>query len=142
MNSTQIGDISELKCVTAFLCKGWDVATPVGNHYPYDILVDRKSGLGFERVQVKTSRMTKDKSCVFFSTTRSVNKKRSESDKYVGQVDLICSYCPENEKIYLVDFKLIGKRTTFQIRIIPSKNGQKDKINNSEIFGLIFEYKV
>lgn len=55
-NSKSKGDISEAKCLTRFLEKGWRVYLPFGDNARCDMIVERSEGI-LEKVQVKTARM-------------------------------------------------------------------------------------
>lgn len=132
MNPTRIGDISEAKCLALFLAKDWEVSIPFGHGHAYDLVIDRKSGKGLERVQVKTARYNKKIEAVVIPLTRSVDKKRSQKDQYRGQADLIAAYCPKTQKVFVVELADCKALTAFQIRIAPTKNGQRTKLNLAE----------
>lgn len=51
LNPSQIGDITELKCQTFLIEKGWNVLIPIGNHQKYDLVIEKNNK--FYRIQVK-----------------------------------------------------------------------------------------
>ena len=72
MNSKQIGNITELETMLAFMKLGYNVLTPYGDCERYDFVVDVNGK--FIRVQSKTSRTTDDGASFGFSG-RSCNRK-------------------------------------------------------------------
>ena len=136
LNPTRIGDISEAMCLTKFLQKGWDVAVPFGHGHAYDLIVDRKLGNGLERVQVKTARWN-EKGFWVVPLTRSVDKSRSEKDRYEGQVELIAAYCQKHGKVFLFPFSACSAKFALQIRACDPLNNQKSGINYASDFELV-----
>jgi hypothetical protein len=51
LNPSQIGLITELKCQTFLIEKGWNVLIPTGNHQKYDLVIEKDNK--FYRIQCK-----------------------------------------------------------------------------------------
>lgn len=51
LNTSQIGQIVEQKCIVFFLERGYTVSIPVGNYAKYDILLEKENK--FYRIQCK-----------------------------------------------------------------------------------------
>lgn len=58
LNSSQIGLITELKCITYLLSKGFNVLLPQGNYTKYDLVIERNNK--FYRIQCKHAKPNKD----------------------------------------------------------------------------------
>ena len=72
MNSKQIGNITELEAMLAFMKMGYNVLTPYGDCERYDFVVDANGK--FLRIQSKTSN-TKDEGASFSFSGRSCHRK-------------------------------------------------------------------
>jgi len=51
LNPSQIGQVTELKCQTYLIEKGWNVLLPIGNYLKYDLVIEKNNK--FFRVQCK-----------------------------------------------------------------------------------------
>lgn len=124
MNTKSVGEKSEGMVLARFLQKGWVVLTPFGDNQRYDLVIDR--GNGFERVQVKTGSI--ENGCVIFNACSSTaHRKNGGRRDYRGQADFFASYCPTNEKIYLIGVSKVGRKQV-SLRIDPPKNKQTHSI--------------
>lgn len=45
MSTKRSGDISEQACILRALQLGWNVLRPVGDHLPYDLVLEKKNQL-------------------------------------------------------------------------------------------------
>lgn len=71
MNSKQVGNITELETMLAFIRLGYNVLTPYGDCERYDFVVDNKGT--FVKIQCKTSR-SDDNDASFRFSGRSTHK--------------------------------------------------------------------
>lgn len=121
LNSKQVGNITEIKCILAFLEQGYNVLTPYGDCERYDFVADIKGNL--VRIQVKTSKLAKRGNGFSFST-RSSNRQNGAilHHQYTKEeIDFFAtSY---QDKCYLVPVEECGAAKT--LRLDPPENGQR-----------------
>ena len=120
MNSKQIGNITELETMLAFLKLGYNVLSPYGDCERYDFVVDVKGK--FVRIQSKTSN-SDDKGASFSFSGRSCNRKEGKivHHQYTNEeIDYFATTF--NGKCYLIPVEECG--ATKRLRILPTKNGQ------------------
>ena len=120
MNSKQIGNITELECMLAFIKQGYNILTPYGDCERYDFVVDVNGK--FYKVQSKTS-SSDDNGASFKFNCRSCNrsegkiKHRSYNKEEIDYFSTVF-----NNKCYLVPVEECGSEK--RLRIEPAKNGQ------------------
>ena len=51
LNPSQVGQITELKCQTYLIEKGWNILIPIGNYQKYDLVIEKNGK--FYRIQCK-----------------------------------------------------------------------------------------
>jgi hypothetical protein len=114
MNSSIQGDIGEAYAAAKMLEKEWVVLKPIGDNRKYDLVIDR--GLGFEKVQVKSTQCVNG--CLIAATLTLHNTtKKSKAIQYtLDEVDLFCIYDRESRNLYLVDAKEYTEDDDFTIR--------------------------
>lgn len=114
-DTSQRGLISHTAILNRLVQLGFEVLLPWADHLGYDLayyvtkehcsfgfFVHRESHL--VRVQCKTGRLTKNGSCLEFSTVsvtanrRGVNLKKA----YAGKAEYFAVYLPDNGKVYMV----------------------------------------
>lgn len=100
-----IGNVNELKCITAFIELGYDVCIPYGDSSKYDFIVDVDNK--FWKIQCKSSRYCRrngvedqsafniDTICQTTNTKTTVRKQYSKED-----VDYFCTCF--NDKVYII----------------------------------------
>jgi hypothetical protein len=125
MNTKEKGDISVAVILSALLKARVPVLTPFGDKERYDLVIDLKGR--FKRIQCKTGQIRNG--CVLFRTySLSTCKGDSIARSYTAnEIDLFMIYCPENEKIYILDVNDVPTRICY-LRLEASKNGQKQNI--------------
>lgn len=124
METKRKGSISEYRIIIKFLELGCHVLQPIGDNNRYDLVVERIDG--FKRIQCKTASL---RNGVVNFRVSNVGKKNGFiiSKTYKNQIDYFAAYCPQNDKIYLVNIKDTGKREC-KLRITEPKNNQKKLI--------------
>lgn len=121
MNTKQIGNITELECMLAFVKAGYNVLTPYGDCERYDFVVDINGKL--YKMQSKTSKSDEEKAYFEFSCS-SCNRKdggivhhsytKDEIDFFVTIFD---------NQVYLIPVEECGGRSK-KMRLLPPKNNQ------------------
>ena len=120
MNSKQIGNITELETMLAFLKIGFNVLTPYGDCERYDFVVDANGK--FLRIQSKTSH-SDDNGASFSFSGRSCNRKDGKIVHHTYTNDEIDYFVTLFEgKCYLIPVDECGANK--RLRILPAKNGQ------------------
>lgn len=126
-NTKHIGNVTELKCLAAFLSEGYDVSIPYGDSAKYDFIADIDGKL--IRVQTKTSSPMDKKhpeiGIGFSCRSRNVKYKDSEIDYFTTFWENTCYLVPVNECS-------AGKKLRFK----KPKNGQKYNITYAEHYQL------
>lgn len=120
MNSKRIGNVTEVKCMLAFMELGFPVLTPYGDCEKYDFIVDINGK--FYRMQSKTA-SSEDNGASFKFSCRSSHRKEGHviNEKYSAEdIDYFITYY--GNQCYLIPVKECG--TDKRLRLQPTKNGQ------------------
>lgn len=128
MNTTEKGNLTELKIAVRLLEKGYVVLRSFGDGCRYDLAVDEKGK--FSRVQCKTGRLRKG---VIVFNTSSQYAWTKEKRHYHGQIEFFGVYCPQLDKCYLIPVEQAGKRHGC-VRVEPTKNSQSKGIRLAKDF--------
>ena len=125
-NSKTVGDVTEGQILAALLRFGKVVLVPFGDNQRYDFVVD-ENGL-FVRIQCKTGKLKRG--AVHFSTCSSYMHRNCGKKSYLGEVEFIGVYCPQNDECYMIP---IGDCPTreMSLRLEPSKNNQTKNTKNA-----------
>lgn len=120
LNSKQKGNLTELKCLTAFYELGYQCSIPYGENSRYDLIADINGKL--IRIQCKTSRQV-DEGVIEFScrscrSNTQSNLQRRYSNK---EIDYFATYW--NDKCYLIPISECS--ASKKLRFVPPKNGQR-----------------
>ena len=124
MDNITKGTLTELKCITYLIEKGYNVSVPQ-KPTRYDFILD--SGTMLSKVQVKTSHLTKTGEAIVFATeTRRQSRNGNVSHNYKDDgIDFFCTWY-ENE-CYLVPIADCGAHEKI-LRLLPTRNGQTKNI--------------
>ena len=125
LNTKQIGNLTELQCITALYGLGCDISIPFGNSQKYDLIMDYKGTL--YKVQVKHANEHENTHFTFNTRWQSHNTSGYKQNSYSKEdIDFFATYC--QGKVYLVPVEQCsGAEKT--IRFVPPKNGQTKGIN-------------
>lgn len=120
LSTKQKGNITELKCLTAFCEEGYTVSIPYGEDCKYDFIADIDGNL--IRVQCKTSRQDIDDGSIVFSCqSHGSNTKENKSAPYTKKdIDYYSTFF--NGACYLIPVS--DNMSSKRLRLKPSKNGQ------------------
>lgn len=123
------GDLGEGIVIAEALKRGYKVALPMGEDWPFDIIVQRHGKL--ERVQCKYTESDGEVVEV---------RCRSTSDwvryKYTAEdIDWIACYDKTSDRCYFIPASMLGEgRNCFKLRLKPPKNGQTKGIREAKDF--------
>ena len=120
MTSKQLGNITEVSVMLAFLKLGYNVLTPYGDCERYDFVVDIQNK--FYRIQVKTSQEKEEGKIEFNSSSTHYSDGKCIHDSYTKEDIDYFATC-YNDKCYLIPVEEAGNRAT-SLRFVPAKNGQ------------------
>jgi hypothetical protein len=123
METREKGNLSEAKILAALVAAGFFVSVPCGSGHKYDFVAD--DSIRLFRVQCKTGRV-KNGALIFNSYSQSGNGATKQG--YHGLADLFAVLNPESGEVYLVPVENFGT-TGINLRLIPTLNGQVQKIN-------------
>ena len=132
VTTDQKGAIAEAAIALAAMKLGVDVYRPLGEGGRYDLILDVGSRL--LRVQCKWAGRLDQVlvvRCYTFRRTRTGWKKTTYS---AAEVDVIGAYCMELDRCFLIPIELVAARPTIQLRIAPTRNNQRRRINWADDF--------
>jgi PD-(D/E)XK endonuclease len=132
MTTDQKGAIAEAAIALAAMKLGIDVYRPLGEGGRYDLILDVGSRL--LRVQCKWAASLKQVlvvRCYTFRRTRTGWKKTTYS---ADEVDVIAAYSMDLDRCFLIPIELAAHRPTIQLRVAPTLNNQKRRINWADDF--------
>lgn len=125
-NSKEIGNLTELQCITGLYELGCDISIPFGNSQKYDLIMDWNNQLF--KVQVKHS--SKDNENTYFSfKTRWQGHNSSgytQTSYTKDDIDFFATYFDGN--VYLIPVEQCSGAEK-RLRLKPTKNGQIKGVN-------------
>lgn len=131
LTSKQKGNLTELKCISAFYELGYQCSIPYGENSRYDFIADINGKL--IRVQCKTSHEIDLGVIEFFCRSCRSNTQSNLRRRYtVDEVDYFCTYW--NNMCYLVPINECS--VSKKLRFIPPKNNQKVGISYAKDYEL------
>lgn len=135
MNAKEIGNLTELQCITYLYSIGCDVSIPYGNSQKYDLIMDWNKTL--YKVQVKHANLKLDESnnvshFSFKVRWQGHNHKGYTQTSYKKEdIDFFCTFY--DGKAYLVPVEeCSGAEKT--LRILPPRNSQQKFINFADYY--------
>lgn len=132
LNQKQIGNLTELRCITAFCELGYKISIPYGENTRYDFIADVNNRL--IRVQVKTCQEEKEGEAISFPcrSTR-VNSKGNFNRKYTkDEIDYFSTFY--KGKCYLIPVTECSNEK--KLRFAKTLNNQKNGVNYAENYEL------
>lgn len=123
MNTKLKGDITELEVLTYVTKLGIKVSLPFGDRARYDQIWDINGKL--LRIQIKSSRILDGKFEISCKSTNRGNGRYIQHPYNEDEIDAIVTFFEGD--CYFIPVKDINK-TSMQLRLDESKNGQKSKI--------------
>jgi hypothetical protein len=113
------GDVAELRVAAALVANGFSVSKPLGENQRYDFIAD--DGTTLRRVQVKTGRIRDGVVMFNCCSTHGHRRKTLQTRPYLGQIDVLAVFCPENEKVYIIPESELT-RSKIQLRLVAPRN--------------------
>ena len=131
-NTKEIGNLTELQCITGLYELGCDISLPFGNSQKYDLIMDYKGKL--YKVQIKHAKdeYTLGEVTHFSFKTRwqGHNANGYTQTSYTkDDIDFFATY--HRGKVYLIPVEECSGATK-TIRYVPPRNGQRIGINFAE----------
>lgn len=127
----QKGNLTELKCITAFYELGYQVSIPYGENSRYDFIADINGKL--IRVQCKSSRLIDEEVYEFSCRSSQSNTHSNTRRKYTSkEIDYFCTYIKNN--CYLIPINECSM--TKKMRFIEPKNSQQKGITYAKDYEL------
>ena len=129
--SKQIGNLTELQCITRFYKMGYSISIPYGDSDKYDFILDVNGNL--YRIQCKhaTLHMNEENMVDFISidTVWQTGYTKHNRMKYhtysKDEIDYFCTYYDGNN--YLIPVEECNTQKI--LRVLPSKNNQVKGVN-------------
>lgn len=120
------GLVTHFAVVQKLIEKGYEVLQPFGD-LRYDLAYYIPVEDRFIRVQCKTARLSKDRSCLFFNTS-SMPGGRGGRKSYQGEIEYFGVYSSDTGKVYLVPVDVVPHMGHSSLRLAQTKNNQDKKI--------------
>jgi prevent-host-death family protein len=133
-NPNHKGNVAELAIAKEAASLGLSVFAPMTEHERYDLIIGVKDRL--LRVQCKWGRMDGD--VVIAKLTRS----RRGPDGFIREkysateVDAFGIYCGDLDECFLVPIDVVDGQWSFQLRLRPTRNGQRASLHLAEKYRL------
>lgn len=124
-NTKEVGNLTELQCLTGLYELGCDVSIPFGNSQKYDLIMDWQGKL--YKVQVKHAKDNNGEFFTFNTRWQSHNRTGYTQVTYTkADIDFFATFY--KGEVYLIPIEeCSGASKT--IRFIPPKNGQIKGVN-------------
>ena len=129
-NTKEVGNLTELQCITGLYELGCDISIPFGNSQKYDLIMDYRGKL--YKVQVKHAQDQFSESGVLTHFTFKTRWQGHNANGYTqtsytkDDIDFFATY--HKGKIYLIPVEECSGATK-TIRYVPPKSGQRKGIN-------------
>ena len=127
LSTDQKGAIAEA-CISATAIKlGLGVFRPLSDGERYDLILNLRPRL--LRVQCRTAVLHADVLAVPFYSNRRCSSGFRKLPYTSDEIDAVAAYSPELDRCFLLPMTQFGTRTYVQLRLAPSKNNQRARIN-------------
>lgn len=133
LNSKQIGNITEVEGMLAFLKLGYNVLQPYGDCERYDFIADVKGK--FYKIQCKTASSNDNGETIVFNCRSSHRKNGKCINEHYTEKDIDFFCTTWKGECYLIPVQEC--HTAKRLRFTIPKNGQKTGISFAEDFKLI-----
>lgn len=130
MNTKEIGNLTELQCITGLYELGCDISLPFGNSQKYDLIIDWNCNLYKVQVKHSTPNYSTDgqiEGYTFKTRWQGHNSNGYTQTRYTKKdTDFFATFFDGN--VYLIPVEECSGDNK-KLRIIPPKNGQKIGVN-------------
>ena len=100
------GLVTHLAIAQRLVELGFEVLEPVGNHLRYDLAyyvpVSAGEKAQLVRIQCKTARLSKDRTCLLFNAFNLGGEGKLQKRGYQGDAEYFGIYSPETKGVYLI----------------------------------------
>jgi PD-(D/E)XK endonuclease len=129
LSTNQRGGIAETAITAAAYKLDIPVLRPMVEHARYDLAFE--IGDRIYRVQCKWGGLHKNGAVIRASLTSSWCTPSGYERRYytADEIDLVAVYCGELDRCYLLPSSLVAGRRGIQLRLKPTKNGQRACLN-------------
>lgn len=129
------GKIGLGQVIADLISGGFDVAIPITEHLPYDLIASNSQCL-LKRIQVRYSaRITNGALEVPLRSTYHSDCRQQSKPLDWTKVDVVAVYCPKTEKCYyLVRSDVDTVDSCASLRLDPAKNGRVKGIREAHLF--------
>jgi hypothetical protein len=138
MTPKEKGDRAELIVAADLSRRGYRIAFPYGDNWPYDLILCRKPDQ-FERVEIKFTESDGEAVLARASTHSTVNGHRQNTRKYtLSTIDWLAVYDATSDACYYIPSKELGKGITMlSLRLTKPKNNQLKGIRWASEYNVI-----
>ena len=126
LTTDQKGAVAEAKIATAAIELGIGVSKPL-SPLPYDLVFDL--GRSVLRIQCKWAVLDGETVVVRCRRCRRGRQGLIQRRYDEGEVDAFAAYCQALERCFLVLVEELVARTTFMLRVAPTRNNQRALVN-------------
>lgn len=133
MTTDQKGAIAEAAIVLAAMKLGIDVYRPVAEGGRYDLILDLRERL--VRVQCKWAARSGDVLIVRCCSCRRTREGLLRRPYTPDEIDAFAAYCADTDRCYYLPIELFPHSQAVQLRLAPTRNSQRRRINWAEDFG-------
>lgn len=136
LSTNQKGGIAETVITAAATKLGIPVLRPVVEHARYDLAFE--IGERLFRVQCKWGRLSDDGAVIKVNLTSSWCTPTGYERRHYreDEIDLVAVYCEDLERCYLLPSSLVARRRGIDLRVKPTRNGQRACLNRAVDFEL------
>lgn len=117
------GNVAEAAIAAQATKLGIAVSRPICEHTRYDLIFDLRPRL--LRVQCKWAPLREDVVVVRLAGYRHTPKGSVRSVYSRDEIDAVAAYCEALDSSYLLPIELVAGRRGIQLRIAPTRNGQR-----------------
>jgi prevent-host-death family protein len=134
LSTNRKGAIAETKIAAAATELDIPVLRPITEHARYDLAFE--IGDRLYRVQCKWGGLHEDGAVIRVNLTSSWCTPTGYERRYYSEneIDLVAVYCGDLDRCYLLSSALAAGRRGIQLRVTPTKNGQRASLNHAVDF--------
>ena len=114
------GDTGVGFVIASLLSNGIQVAIPLSEHLPFDLIGIYPDGL-LKKISVKYRKSVNYRLNIAFKSTYSDSKGIHINSIDKNEIDLFAVYCPDTQQVYYFDHKKFNKGITLDIRNVKSR---------------------
>lgn len=134
LNTKQLGNITEIECMLAFIKLGHNVLTPYGDCERYDFIADVNGKLIKIQVKHACDSHIEDGFITFRTSNKTTQNGEFVRHRYTEeQIDYFATFY--NNKCYLIPVNQVGGNLK-TLRFTPPKNGQVKSITFAKDYEL------